>query len=615
MARGTQTTRDEQHRPTIYSSEWRKLVSRARATLEPVCYFCGNEIDLTLPARNRWSCTVHHTEARAFGGATIVPIDELALAHRSCNSSHGAKIRNRPRGRADTQDNLFDAHEAFYRKNSHPSPFLGRLSPHETQPNRIETRANLAEPITDDLEDDGYHPARLETRPDPTVVGTLGDDCLDWLDRWLDMRMWTWQRHVIRRALEVKADGELRWPVVVLTVPRQCGKSWLSRGVMSWRLFQGDRFGESQTLLHVSSNRIIAREIWQMSARILETQAGAKVRQANGQESIELPDESKWMIAAANMTAGPGLSISMAFVDEAWHVDETVVVSGIMPTMLQRTSSQLWLVSTAGESSSELLRNFREQGIAQLDDPENADVLLIEWSAAPDLLDDDETAWRQASPIWTEKRRDQVASFHRMMPPNDFAMQLLNRWVTSATSWLPESAWTNCSSTDDLPTNHAGCIAIETSVQGLPIGAVFAVRDDDGRVHVRAHVETSHRGMWDWVNRLAEDRRGLVILKHQTVRVPPVKYATIVDVKSSDQVAGYGPTRAAIIAGDIRHDDNQALTEQVLMASAFQSRDGHSQLSQRASEGPIYLARAMVWAAGHQLAPTGRRRHLVASSR
>ena len=97
--------------------------------------------------------------------------------------------------------------------------------------------------------------------------------------------------------------------------------------------------------------------------------------------------------------------------------------------------------------------------------------------------------------------------------------------------------------------------------------------------------------------------------------MPPVKYATIVDVKSSDQVAGYGPTRAAIIAGDIRHDDNQALTEQVLMASAFQSRDGHSQLSQRASEGPIYLARAMVWAAGHQLAPTGRRRHLVASSR
>lgn len=612
------TSRDEHGRHTIYSSRWRSLVEQAKAYHEPTCYFCGHEIDLTLPGRSPWSCEVHHPKARAFGHDTIVPVDELALSHKSCNARHGARIRNLPRGRhrlGHDQGALFDAgSEPGFIAIEPPSHAPCRSpSPQPKPAKRARSRQAKIEPPDISPDDDGYVPARLETKPDSTVVGTLGDDVLDWLDRWLDMQLWTWQAHVVRRALEVREDGSLRWPVVVLTVPRQCGKSTLSRAVMSWRLFQAERFDEPQTLLHVSSNRAIAREIWQLSARLLHEKADANVRQANGQEAIELPDTSKWMIAAANMTAGPGLSISMAFIDEAWAVDENVVVSGIMPTMLQRTSSQLWLVSTAGASRSDLLRQFREQGIAQMDDPETADVLLLEWSASPDLPVDDETAWRQASPIWNERRRKQVEQFHRLQPANDFAMQMLNRWVVSATSWLPEQTWHNCGDPSvDLPAGNAGVIAVETSVDGLPIGAVLAARDDDGRVIVRSRIEPTHARLWAWLQEVAAERRGVTILHHQTVRIPDIKGATMLQVKASDQIAGYGPTRAAIQAGEIIHDDNPTLTEQVLMATAYTSRDGHAQLSQRASEGPIYLARALVWAVGYELRPNQRRKHLVA---
>jgi len=352
-----------------------------------------------------------------------------------------------------------------------------------------------------------------------------------------------------------------------------------------------------------------------MSARLLEAKANAKIRQANGQEAIELPDTSKWMIAAANMTAGPGLSISMSFVDEAWAVDEGVVVSGIMPTMLQRNSPQLWLVSTAGESRSDLLRQFREQGIAQLDDPESADVLLLEWSASPDRPVDDEDGWREASPIWNDRRHKQVEQFYRLQPPNDFAMQMLNRWIVSATSWLPEQAWHKChDETLDLPSSNPGCIAVETSVDGLPIGAILAARDDDGRIIVRSRIETSHAALWKYLQEIASERRGITILHHATVRIPEIKGAKLLQVKTSDQIAGYGPTKAAIQAGEVFHDGNQTLNEQILMATAYTSRDGHAQLSQRASEGPIYLARALVWAVGFELRPNPRRRHLVASA-
>ena len=609
------TARDD----TINGSRWRALVEQARNYHEPVCYFCGGEIDMTLPGRHQWSCEVHHLNARAFGGPTIVPIDELALAHKSCNASHGARLRNLPRSRRQLeQRSLEDLEPSVFLEHQPPnrSPCLSP-SLQGRKPKRAPTKAKQADLVDISQIDDGYVPARLETPTPTNVAGTLGDECIAWLDRWLDMQLWTWQAHVVKRALEVREDGTLRWPVVVLTVPRQAGKSTLSRGVMSWRLFQGgdEAFGEPQTLLHVSSNRAIAREIWQMSARLLQEKADAKVRQANGQEAIELPDTSKWMIAAANMTAGPGLSISMAFVDEAWAVDEGVVVSGIMPTMLQRTSSQLWLVSTAGESRSDLLRSFREQGIAQLDDPDNADILLIEWSASPDLPVDDREGWRQASPIWNDRREKQVEQFYRLQPPNDFAMQMLNRWVTSASSWLPEQSWARCEdATAELPPDNPGCIAVETSVDGLPIGAVLAARCDDGRIVVRSRIETSHANLWRWLGEIAADRRGITILHHSTVRIPDIKGATLLQVKSSDQVAGYGPTKAAIQAGEIAHDGNPTLTEQTLMATAYTSRDGHAQLSQRASEGPIYLARAMVWAVGHELRPNARRRHLVATA-
>ena len=609
------TRRDE----STYGSRWRALVEQAKQYHEPSCYFCGGEIDMTLPGRHQWSCEVHHLQALAFGGPTIVPLDELALAHKSCNASHGARIRSLPRSRRQLdQRSLEDEQPSVFSEDLPPnrSP-CGYTSLQGRKPKRTPTKIKRDDLLDLTKIDDGYVPARLETPTPSNVAGTLGDECVAWLDRWLDMQLWTWQAHVVRRALEVREDGTLRWPVIVLTVPRQAGKSTLSRGVMSWRLFQGgdDAFGEPQTLLHVSSNRAIAREIWQMSARLLQEKADAKVRQANGQEAIELPDTSKWMIAAANMTAGPGLSISMAFVDEAWAVDEGVVVSGIMPTMLQRTSSQLWLVSTAGESRSDLLRQFREQGIAQLDDPENADILLIEWSASPDLPVDDRDGWRQASPIWNQRREQQVEQFYRLQPPNDFAMQMLNRWVVSASSWLPEQAWAKCHDSDaTLPENNPGTIAVETSVDGLPIGAILAVRNDDGTIIVRSRIETTHANLWAWLSEVAAERRGVTILHHESVRIPDIKGAKLLKVKSSDQVAGYGPTKAAIQAGEIAHDGNPTLTEQVLMASAYTSRDGHAQLSQRASEGPIYLARALVWACGHELRPNNRRKHLVASS-
>ena len=73
---------------------------------------------MTLPAKSRWACTVHHIHARGFGGSVIVPLDELALAHNYCNAKHGAFVKTAVRGRKpntmDGEAPMFDVDEVGF---------------------------------------------------------------------------------------------------------------------------------------------------------------------------------------------------------------------------------------------------------------------------------------------------------------------------------------------------------------------------------------------------------------------------------------------------------------------------------------------------------------------
>jgi hypothetical protein len=459
---------------------------------------------------------------------------------------------------------------------------------------------------------------RIETPVPSDVVGTLGDEVAAWVEVRLGVELRPWQVHVLRRAYELRADGSLRWPAVLITSPRQCGKSTLTRGALSWRLFQSERFGvERSTILHTSAQRAIAREIWMHAARELEKRDAASIRWANGQEAIEVADGSRWIITAATANAANGLSVDTLFLDEAWDISEAVWESAA-PTMLERPNSQVWLVSTAGESSSRLLREQRETAIAQLANPDDADTLIVEWSADPSADHDDERAWEAASPFWNDRRRDAVRRMFRSMPEQQFRTQLLNQFVTNVSGWVSDSAWNACAAPDVEPVpskSNPGIVAIETAKDGTGVGAVLAVRDPDSdMIVVRARVFERHPELWAWLDEVASERRGIVIAKHTSVRLPDVRGGEMLNVSAGEQVAGFGVTRQAILSQMIAHDGGGALAEHVLIANTSRGRDGHLTISGRNSEGEVFLARALVWAVGHQLRPDTRRRPLVAVS-
>ena len=75
---------------------WLDLTKRLRAELDPICRICGELIDLTLHHTDKWSWTLDHIRELDTG---VDPYDESNLlpAHRSCNSSRGARYGNERR--------------------------------------------------------------------------------------------------------------------------------------------------------------------------------------------------------------------------------------------------------------------------------------------------------------------------------------------------------------------------------------------------------------------------------------------------------------------------------------------------------------------------------------
>jgi hypothetical protein len=194
---------------------------------------------------------------------------------------------------------------------------------------------------------------RLMTPPHAAAVGSLGPDFAAAAKDRMGRPLRWWQQLAATRLLEHDEDGKLLWKAGLVSTSRQVGKSWLLRELLMWRLTQGWRFGgEPQMLLHVSRDVGVGRWI-QREARSWARQLPDlfRVREANGLESIEyLPDGSVWLLKSKLGVYGH--SASMAVVDEAWGIAADHVEDGLWPTLVERSSSQMVLCSTAHPQAS-----------------------------------------------------------------------------------------------------------------------------------------------------------------------------------------------------------------------------------------------------------------------
>lgn len=199
-----------------------------------------------------------------------------------------------------------------------------------------------------------------------------------------------WQRHVADVALEIDPEtGRLAYRTVIVSVPRQSGKTQLGLALMVHRALAAEAFDGPQVIVYTAQTRNDARRKWedehveQLDRSWFKKQRLYSVRKSNGSEAIKWKNGSRHGISSTTEKAGHGETLDMGFIDEAFSLPDARVEQAMRPAMSTRPMAQLWIVSTAGKDDSFFLKDKQRMGRRAVEAGKSSGVAYFEWSAPP----------------------------------------------------------------------------------------------------------------------------------------------------------------------------------------------------------------------------------------
>ncbi len=180
-----------------------------------------------------------------------------------------------------------------------------------------------------------------------------------------------WQRYVSHVATERIADAAVRggwryrYPIVVVSVPRQSGKTTELRSVGVERGISREDCG----VFYSAQTGKDARERWQDAVKAIKASPLAPlatIRSAAGSERVVWPNGSSWRCFPPLPHALHGYTPPLVMLDEAFAHDEQLgndLMGAIGPAQVTIPHRQLWIVSTAGTARSVFLHRWIERGL------------------------------------------------------------------------------------------------------------------------------------------------------------------------------------------------------------------------------------------------------------
>lgn len=267
----------------------------------------------------------------------------------------------------------------------------------------------------------------------PALVDTAGH---------LGHRLMPWQELVASAGLE-HDGGRLAYRDVVVTVPRQSGKTTLMLAAVAHRMLAAP----GQRIAYGAQTRLAARgklfdTFWPMLHR---SPLGGLFRLTRGMgtESLRASNGSMVMLLSTEQSAGHGETLDLVVLDECWAMT-AAVEQAVRPALVTRPNGQLWMLSTAGTDRSAWWRSKVEAGRlaagAGLDG-----MAYFEWSAAEGTDVSDPETWEAFMPALGHTI-DQavVAADMAAMAPTEWRRAYANQWPDeSEEGWavVDRDAW------------------------------------------------------------------------------------------------------------------------------------------------------------------------------
>lgn len=241
-----------------------------------------------------------------------------------------------------------------------------------------------------------------------------------------------WQRLVLSVALE-QARGRPAYRDVLVSVPRQSGKSSLALGLIAWTMTArpGSR------IVYGAQTRTAARlkmlESWWPRLQASPYAGSLHLFRGFGNETISHDNGSILQLLSAAESAGHGETVDLAILDECWVHKDAHVEQAVRPSMVTRKHAQLWALSTAGTWQSSWWRGKLDKGISAATMGLDTGLCCFDWSAPEAANVADEAVWARCMPALgkladPETVRADLAS----MGVAEFARAYCNMWPDPA---------------------------------------------------------------------------------------------------------------------------------------------------------------------------------------
>lgn len=300
-----------------------------------------------------------------------------------------------------------------------------------------------------------------------------------------------WQRHVADVALEVNPEtGRLQYRNVVITVPRQSGKTTLLLSLMVHRALG---FETRQNIVYTAQTQKAARKKWEEEHLILLNESPFRnmyhARMGMGYEQIVWNNGSRHGLTAPTEKAGHGETLDFGVIDEAFAQEDHRLEQALRPAMITRPQPQLYVVSTAGTGRSLYLKSKVELGRQKVENDIGGSIAYFEWSAPNDCDPSDHAVWRACMPaIGHTINIDAVQADYEDMKLPEFRRAYLNQWSDEIPElWLvvTEQDWLTVEDQDSyIPEGNRVAYGLDFTPERSFGTIVVAGLNQYGRLHV-----------------------------------------------------------------------------------------------------------------------------------
>lgn len=297
-----------------------------------------------------------------------------------------------------------------------------------------------------------------------------------------------WQAWAARIVSERHPDNpqRFRYRTIVLTVPRQSGKTTLMRCVLTQRAITSPN---RQSFYTAQSGKDAAERWRDLVKDVAQSKLApvVKTRLAAGSQGLHFPNGARISPFAPTEESLHGYTPHDVMLDEIFHFDAQKgndLLGAIKPAQITLQDRQLWLVSTMGSARSEFLNEWLETGQAALADP-GSQIAFIDFGMEYGLDGFDPANWDFHPALGhriTKEDLEEAAAVHTR---GEFERAYLNRRTSSEETFVPMETW-DALAAEQAPVPLSDvAVAYDVAYSGESTAVVGAWRDAAGLVQLR----------------------------------------------------------------------------------------------------------------------------------